>query len=41
MFEVTDDAGNNLKEKCNGDTCETESLHVNIKIKDIPALLKR
>lgn len=38
-FEMTDDLGNNLK--CGGDTCETESLRVNIRIKDVPALLKR
>lgn len=40
-FEVTDDQGNSLQDKCGGDRCEVESLRVNIKIKDIPALLKR
>lgn len=40
-FEVTDDQGNSLKDKCKGDTCQIDSLKVNIRIKDVPALLKR
>ena len=37
-FEITDGQGTQLT--CSGDTCETRSLDVQIKLKDIEALIE-
>lgn len=36
-FEIRDNEGNSLD--CSGDTCETDSLDVQIKIKDLNSLI--